>query len=114
MAATRSFGLLAILLFEIADGFGKSPFLDIDGIVAWREYAASADLLARRRGLRLLMQTVEKLVEQPARDHFALARIDEAEVEHRHQQHFPIELHVGKQLLPIDLAMAFQDHVRDI
>src|SRR3954468_18437305 len=50
IAATRIFASVidAILLFEIADGFGEAPFLDVDRIIPRAENASAADLLARR------------------------------------------------------------------
>src|SRR5438270_6183078 len=114
MAATRIGRSLAILFFEIPDRVGKAPLVDVDGIVAGREDAAAADLLAWSLYVILVAQPFEQLVHDPARHHVALARIDEAEVEKRYQQHFPIELHVAEKLLPVDRLMALQDHVRDV
>src|SRR4051794_5711784 len=109
IAATRSFPLsLAILLFEIADRFGKSPLLDVDRIVARREDAAAADLLAGPLDVALVLEPLQQLVHQPRGDDAALARVDEAEIEERNQQHFPIELHVRKELAPVDLLVALQ------
>ena len=52
----------AILFFEIAYGFGKAPLLDVDRIVARREDAAAADLLARPLDVILVAQPLEQLV----------------------------------------------------
>src|SRR5690349_18452846 len=115
MAATRSSpSVFSILLFKIPDGFGEAPLIDVDRIIARTEDASAADLLARRLHRRLVAQPSEEVVHEPAGDEVALAWIDEPEVEQRHEQHFPIELHVIEQLPPIDSVMAFEDHVRDI
>ena len=58
--------LLAILLFEIPDGFGKAPLLDVDRIVARREDAPAADLLARAFHVILIAQALHQLVHDPA------------------------------------------------
>src|SRR5215208_2716049 len=115
MAATRSlvsFG--CILLFEVPYCFGKSPLLDVDSIIARAEYAASAHAFSRPLDRRLIAKALEQLVKQPLRHRVTLARIDDAEVEDRHQQHLPIELHVGEQPLPVHAVMALEDHVRDV
>src|SRR5437764_4803644 len=107
IAATRSLPFsLTILLFEISYCFGKAPLLDVHCVIAGRKNASAADLLARTLHVRLVAQPLEQLVHDPARDHASLARIDETEVEQRHQQHFPIELHVAEQLLPVDRLVA--------
>src|ERR1043165_4384295 len=98
MAATRSLPLplVAILLFEIADGVGEAPLIDVDRIVARREDATAADLAARSLHIRLVVQPLEQLVQEPPRYAVAFARIYEAEIEQRHQEHLPVELHVAE------------------
>ena len=63
---------------------------------------------------QLRVQPLEQLVHHPARDQVALARVDEAEVEHRDEQHFPVQLHARDELRPVDVLRSLQDHVRDI
>src|SRR5687768_1954664 len=92
--------VVAILLFEVSDGFRIAPLLDVDRIVAWAEDAAAAHLFLWGFHVELLAQAVEQLVHQPERHEVALAGIDEAEVEQGHQQHFPIELEMGEPPLP--------------
>src|SRR3954451_7748690 len=92
IAATRSLPsvLVAILLFEIADGVGEAPLVHVDRIVARGEDAAAAHPPARPLHFRLIMQPLEQFVHQPSWDAMAFARVDEAEVEERNQQHLPI------------------------
>src|SRR5438270_1791222 len=68
IAATRSLPsvLVVILLFEVADGIGEAPLINVDRIVAWREYPAAAHSPARPFHLRLVMQALEQFVHQPS------------------------------------------------
>src|SRR3954454_14210551 len=69
IAATRSFPSLGgILLFEISDRFGEAPLVNIHRIVARREDAAAANLLARAFHVGLVAQPFEQVFDQPARD----------------------------------------------
>src|SRR5438067_6079317 len=110
MAATRSLPLAAsvaaILLFEIADGIGEAPLVDVHRIVARGEDAAAAHSSARPFHFCLVMQPLEQFVHQPSRDAMAFTRVDEAEVEERDQQHLPIELHVAEETAPVDRRVA--------
>src|SRR3982751_3528165 len=106
IAATRSgLSLVAILLFEIADGFRETPFLDVDRIIARRKDAPSANLLSRSLHASLVAQPLEKFVHQPFWDDIPLTRVNEAEVEQGDQKHFPVELHMAQQLVPIDAVV---------
>src|SRR5690606_41627921 len=46
-----------------------------------------------------------------AGDLFALARIDEAEVQEMDQQHLPMNFHVLEQALPVNFIIRAQDQV---
>src|SRR6185312_14710554 len=118
MAATRSFpsprSVAGILLFEISDSVGESPLIDVNRVIAWRENAAATDLLTRTFHVGLVVKPLEQLVHQPPRHTVALARVNEAKIEERDQQHFPIKLHVRKELPPVNRFMTLEDHVRHI
>src|SRR5690242_16320099 len=63
IAATRSLPSVAgILLFEIADRVGETPFVDVDRIITRGEDAAAADLLARSFHVGLVVQPLEQLL----------------------------------------------------
>src|SRR5258708_17332687 len=62
IAATRNFWSSAILLFEIADRFGNSPFLDIPHIIALTANAAAAHLLSRPLDPGLAAKPLEQFV----------------------------------------------------
>jgi hypothetical protein len=62
----------------------------------------------------LCFQSIDQLVQEPARHALALARIRPAKIEKMRQKHLPVQLHVGEQTPPIDLLMLPEDEVGDI
>src|SRR3954453_24064900 len=109
IAATLSLPSPAdILLFKVADRLGEAPLLDVDGIITRRKDAAPADLLPGTLHVILVAEPLDQLVHQPPWHHVPLAGIYEPEVQQRHQQNFPIKLHVAEQLAPVDVLVLFQ------
>src|SRR5690606_19838531 len=85
--------------------------MNIDLEVSRREHAPPANARVRRWQPTLVHQPIEKLVNEPAGDLFALARIDEAEVQEMDQQHLPMNFHVLEQALPVNFIIRAQDQV---
>src|SRR5215475_1577061 len=106
--------LFVIAPFSFAAHVGEPPFVDGDLVVDAGEHAAAADLHLRRRQFELVLEAIEQLVHQPARNMVALGRIDPAEVEQVHQQHLPVLLHVGQQPLPVDGLVLREDEMDDV
>src|SRR5215203_3616565 len=121
IAATRSVPLRpalplpsVIAPLALAPDIGEAPLLHVDLVVDAREHAPAADLHLRRGQVELLVQTLEKLVQEPARDLVALRRIDPAEVEDVRQQHLPMHFHVGEEPPPVDLVVRLENGVRHV
>src|SRR5262245_32605022 len=70
---------LVIAPFSFPSHIGESPIVHGDLVVDAGEHAAAADLHLRRWKLELVLEPVEQLVHQPARNVIALGRIDPAE-----------------------------------
>src|SRR5690606_21563100 len=90
---------------------GETPFTHIDFVIQAGEHAAAADSCLWWRKLPLVRQAVEKLVHQPGRHAFALAEIDEAEIEQMDEEHLPMCLQELLEPLPVYPLVGTQDEM---
>jgi MFS family permease len=67
-----------------------SPMFDVDQVLLSRQQGAAAQALARHRGARRGVESLQELAHDPARHSLALARVDEAEHRQVRQQHAPV------------------------
>ena len=72
MAATVIVSVVGcIIFFEVADGFGEAPFVDVDGVIPRAEDAAAADAL--RSAGDLTGKTIVDISNPVTPDYSALA-----------------------------------------
>src|SRR5919197_45223 len=93
---------------------GEAPVLDRRLVIDVREHSPAAYFDARGRQLELPLEAAHQLVHEPARHVFALTRIGPTEVEQMHQEHLPVQIHVGEEAPPIDAIVLLEDEVNDV